>query len=376
MSLSAPPSDALLAREDGITGRASFCHTQPIGTGGEKSGSTLSRPDGKSRFAIRADHAFVAYVVLVMTGLIVVRASVDAVGFLTLTWILILAGLPLLPWLLPRLGGFLKAISPYVQSVKLGALQLDLRTVQRDAITVPSSGTLANVPNDTGALSNGTKITELISALRELRRGGASPAAVIDLRDGHKWLLPNLYFLARLLELEPVVKQLVFTEIRGAEDGYLVGTCQPGDLRHGIERAVDGYATASANIPPLQTPIDFKDGVQTQLLGTAFVLLENALPPATVAGVVGVDPARGFVSGEMLRSGVLRGIVSSVAIEVETVSGNLSEQDARAVIEAPYRFVPATTGGRLANVIDRERVALAVARAVLAPGASRTGPDG
>jgi hypothetical protein len=347
----------------------------------------MSRPDAgskkdkhSSRLAagVRADQVFVAYIVVVITVLIVLRASVDAVGFLTLTWILILAALPLLPWLVPRLGEFLKGISPYVQSVKLGALQLDLRTVQRDAITVPSSGMLASLPNDTGALSSGTAIAELIKALRDLRSGGASPAAVIDLRDGHKWLLPNLYFLTRLLELEPVVNQLVFTELRGEEDGYLVGSCQASDLRLGIERAVDGYASASATIPPLQAPIDFSSGVQTGILGNAFIQLENALPPGAVAGlpsvavpgIVPVGPARGFVSGEMLRTGVLRGITSPVAIEIETISGNLSEADARKVIDAPYRFVPATTAGRLVNVIDRDRVALAVARVVLASATS------
>lgn len=155
-----------------------------------------------------------------------------------------MAALPLLPWLLPRLGQFLKAIAPYVRSVKLGALQLDLRAVQRDAITVPSSGALANLPDDTGALSNGTAIMELIRSLRELRRGGASPAAIIDLRVGHKWRLPNLYFLARVLELEPVVNQLVFTEARGDDDGYVIGTCQASEFRRRVEQTVHGYATA------------------------------------------------------------------------------------------------------------------------------------
>jgi hypothetical protein len=39
-----------------------------------------------------------------------------------------------------------------VQSVKLGALQIDLRTVHRDAISVPSRGILASAPTYRGPL--------------------------------------------------------------------------------------------------------------------------------------------------------------------------------------------------------------------------------
>jgi hypothetical protein len=318
-------------------------------------------PSGPSRAAIarlkriRADHAFVAYIVLVVTGLIVLRASVDAVSFLSVSWILILAVLPLLPWLLPQLGKFLKTVSPYVQSIKLGAIQLDLRAVQREAITIPSTPMLASLPNDTGALSNSTAITDLIKALRDFRRDGASPAVIIDLRDGHKWRLPNLYYLARLLEQEPTVNQLVFTEIRGVDDGYVIGTCRAIDLRLRFERTVDGYAKASSSVTALPAPLDWADA-----LASDFTQFQNALPPATLADN---DPAHGFVTPSMLRTGALRGLADPVA--VETASGTLSESDVRTVIESTYQFVPATIDGRLVNLIDRELVALDVARAAL-----------
>ena len=131
------------------------------------------------------------------------------------------------PGFFPGLGDFLKAISPYVQSVKLGGLQVDLRVVGREAISVPSHGILASVPNDVAALSSGTAIQELVYAFREFRRKGAGPVVVIDLQDGRKWRLPNLYFLTRLLETEPVVSELVFTEMHGGSDGYVVGAVAP-----------------------------------------------------------------------------------------------------------------------------------------------------
>jgi hypothetical protein len=83
----------------------------------------------------------------------------------------------------------------------------------------------------------------VVSSLRELRRQGEGPAGIIDLQDGHKWRLPNLYFLARLLEMEPVVSELVFTEMRGGTDGFLVGTARPDEFRRRVEQVVPMYAS-------------------------------------------------------------------------------------------------------------------------------------
>lgn len=212
---------------------------------------------------LRVSHIAIAYLVLAVAGLIFLRAKVDALEFLSVGRILALAVVPLLPWLLPRLGSFLREISPYVQSVKLGALQLDFRALQGEAITVPSSGTFAYVPDDVSALSSGTTISVLVSRLRELRREGGGPVGIIDLKDGRKWRLPNLYFLGRLLEMEPVVDQLVFTEIRGETDGYLVGSCRPSELRRQTEQTVPGYADASRGLRLPAEP-DLADAAQAE----------------------------------------------------------------------------------------------------------------
>jgi hypothetical protein len=74
-------------------------------------------PATERRRRIRAEHIAVAYGVVAVVGLIVLRALVDGLDFLSVGWILVLAVLPLLPWLLPRFGDFLKATSPYVQTV-------------------------------------------------------------------------------------------------------------------------------------------------------------------------------------------------------------------------------------------------------------------
>jgi hypothetical protein len=72
----------------------------------------------------------------------------------------VLVGLPLLP----RLGEFLKAVSPYVQSFRLGAVRLDLRAAGGAPIAIPASGFLASVPTDVSALSSGTAISVVVSS--------------------------------------------------------------------------------------------------------------------------------------------------------------------------------------------------------------------
>ena len=315
--------------------------------------------NGGLRARLRREHLVVAYVVLAVAGLIAVRATVGALDFISVGWILVLAALPLLPWIVPQLGEFLKTISPYVQSLKLGGLQLDLREISRP-VMIPSTGILANVPNDVGALSTSTGITELLAALREFRNKGAGPVVVIDLRDGHKWRLPNLYFLVRLLEIEPVVSELVFTEIRGGTDGHVVGTCSPGDFRRQVEAVVPGYAAAASTI---QTPVqpDLHDMNQAQQLGASFSVLEQALGPSPSRDD---DPALGYVTSERIRRDIVGRLLSPTSVEV--VAGVLPDEDVRAIIEFPYRYVPATTSSFLSGLVDRDIVALAVARAAVA----------
>lgn len=303
--------------------------------------------------------AVVFYLVIAVGGLIVLRANVESVDFLSFGWILVLALLPLVPWLLPRLGDFMREVSPYVQSLKLGALQLDFHTLQRHPVQVPTEGIFALVPNDVGALSSETAIASLVSALRELRRKGGSPVVIIDLQAARKWRLPNLYFLARLLEIEPVVSQLLLTEERGGADGYFVGVCRPEELRHQIEQTIPEYGNAAKNLR-LSPELDLGEASQAREAANAFLGLSQALPQSSGADD---DPVHGYVSPDRVRT-ILGAMMSSVALEV--VSVTLRDDDVRAILGSPHRFVPATAGGLVTGLIDRETVALSVARAAIA----------
>ena len=109
-----------------------------------------------------------AYLVVVISALITLRATVDPLDFIGVGWLIVLAVVPLLPWALPRIGGFLRTISPDVSGVSVGAVQPELRAVTDAPITVPTSGALASLPNDLGVLSSGTGIGTVINSLRTL----------------------------------------------------------------------------------------------------------------------------------------------------------------------------------------------------------------
>jgi hypothetical protein len=310
---------------------------------------------------LRGEHAVVAYAVVAIAALITIRALVDALDFIGVGWILVLVALPLLPWILPRFADFLKAISPYVQSVKLGALQLDIRAIERKPISVPSSGIFASVPNDVGALSSGTTIQQLLSALRDFRRKGAGPVVVIDLQDGHKWRLPNLYFLTHLLATgEPLVSELVFTEAHDGYDGYLVGTSSPDDFRRQVELTTPAYA-AAANDLPTSAEVNLDNPGEAQAVGNGYMAFHQALgrPPLLPDD----NPALGWVTAERIQK-ILAGFLSTAA--VDAAARTLSNEEVRTVVDSPHRFVPAKSDGRLSGLVDREAVALAVARAALA----------
>jgi hypothetical protein len=169
-----------------------------------------------------------ACLVTAIAGLLVVRATVNRLDYVGVGWLIALALIPLLPCALPWL---IQIMPRYVSRVGMGTLQLDLRDVTDVAIAVPTSGgyVLASLPNDVAAHSTSTGITEVIASLRSPRVQGGAPCGIIDLLTGTKRRLPKLYYLAVVLEIDPVVAKLFFTEMRRGIDGYFVRMSRPGE---------------------------------------------------------------------------------------------------------------------------------------------------
>jgi hypothetical protein len=337
--------------------------TQLTGNIGETTQS--AQQASKRGWAYRIVHpsraaAIFCYLVVAIAGLIVLRATIDQLDFIGIGWLIALALIPMLPWALPRLGSFIETISRYVSRVGIGSVQIDLRNVTDTAIVVPTSGgnILPSLPDDFAALSSSTAINEVITALRTLRIRGGAPCAIIDLQTGDKWKLPNLYYLSVVLEVDPVVGMLFFTEIRRGIDGYFVRMIRPGEFCRRIEQAVTAYGVARRAVQ-LPASGDLSDMAFAQQLADAFIAFQTNLSAQT-SNIN--DPALSYVSAERLNEL----LVSPPGPVLESPGETLSGEPLRTVLTADVRYVPTTIGGRLGGLIDRDAVALVVARSALA----------
>lgn len=318
-----------------------------------------SEPGGRKWLSRWTSELLAAYLAIVVSVLIALRANVDSLEFVGVGWMILLAILPLVPWLLPRLGPFLKSLSPYLRSFSLGGVQLELRAVEDAAIVVPTSGNLAPIANDQSGFSSSTAIVDLVSQLRNLRRDGAPPVGVIDLQGGQKWLLPNLYFLCFMLETDPILTELVFTEKRAEVDGYFVLACSPSDLRRRVDLAVPQYSTVASTLTLTRGRL-----IDNFYANELTVKFQDFL--AALRATVPVGGANDHVFGYLTAARVTELAGAARAPFVDDPGTTLSDSTLVTVLNSPQRYLPWTSSGLLLGIIDRDQVALAVARVALA----------
>jgi hypothetical protein len=290
------------------------------------------------------------YLAVALIIALVLRATIDGLAFIGAGWLILLIVVPLAPILLPRLGDLARSLSPFVSSFKVGAVQVDLRDVRRTPLTLNAAGMLGSVPNDMAPFQS-TGLDALTHDLERHRERRGPPVVVIDLRDGTKWRRSNLYLFARLLAGDPGA-HLIFTEMRGNRDGYLVGTCRPSDVVQQWELALPAYSMAAASLgePPQPLPPGVPLATDTQRQVALLSAQVQAVDPEKI-GAADV----GELLGPLLTGSAIEGIGET-----------LSEGDLRLIVATRLRFVPVTSGGRILDIVDRDSVGLAVARAALA----------
>jgi WD40 repeat protein len=307
--------------------------------------------------APRAAYVLAATYVVLAGGLIVLRAFDQDFSFLGVGWILVFALVPLLPWLLPSVAPWFGRMAPYVQNIRIGSvLELQLRDAEP---RVASLGRLSSVlsvrPLETTGAGQftSTDALEIIDSMNELHSKRAE-LVIVELEGGAKWRYPNLYFLARLLEADPGVRQMIFTEARGGEGGFLVCMCSPSELRKRLEATVPAYAESGRqlSIPADMTTPGLHDALKQQF---------DAFRQALTAASAQYPEAQGWVrSAELVK---LLGIVCNrVSIEVRDP---LTDDDYRTILLSPFRYVATVADGRFNSVIDQVPLATAFARTVL-----------
>jgi WD40 domain-containing protein len=290
-------------------------------------------------------------------GLIVLRAFDQDFSFLGVGWILVFALVPLLPWLLPLVVPWFRRMAPYIQDVRIGSLlELQLReTKPRVEGLAQVSSILSMQPLDTtgtGQFSS-TDAGTIIDSMNELHDVRAE-LVIIGLEGGAKWRYPNLYFLARLLEADPGVRQMIFTEARGGGGGFFLCMGSPSELRERLEAAVPAYARAGRllNIPCDMTAPGLHDVLKQQFddFRQALTAMRGQFPEVE----------------EWVRSAELVKLLGTVGNRISIEAKDpLTEDDYRTIFLSPFRYVATVADGRFCSVIDQVPLATAFARIVL-----------
>ena len=310
---------------------------------------------------LRASHRLALAYLVFVAALVALRAVYRGnVDFLGMPWILALAVVPLIPWLVPALSPWLQRLAPYVQTVKLGSLEVQLRQSEpvvaslgsvAISLTDPSITPLRTAPQDDFYT---THALEIISGMKAIKERGAE-VVTVDLDAGNKWRYPNVYFLERLLEADPVVRQVVFTESRGGEAGYFVAMCSPSELRERFETAFPPYADAGKQ---LSIPAEMDAPGLDQTLKAQFDAFRDVLKQSA-----GRFPElQDWVTSDGLLK-LLGTAANRVTIEAKDM---LSDDDFRTVLTSAYRYAAVTSGGRFRSIVDQVPLAVAYARAALA----------
>jgi hypothetical protein len=268
---------------------------------------------------------------LLVACLVALRAELPDGSLNELHWVLAVAAIPLLPWLLPHVKGFragpveveLRDLDP--EQIGPGVEEMDHATEALTELSIPDT------PN--GA-------SDILDRVREIEAERAELVA-IDL--SAKWRLSTLYFFAFLLESRTSVRRLVFEERAFGKRTFL-GMCSPRDLRQSIERERPLYRDVRK-----RTPL-----VDLDSSGQAFLR-------ALVDEICDADDRDGH--SPLLGRAGLKQLVGS-AFEPEWLERGEIEglPGLRRVLGSERQYVAVVERDVSYQVLDRMRVALAVAR--------------
>lgn len=280
--------------------------------------------------------------------------------------------------ILPPLVEFLR---PVVTTVKVGIFEVSFREIAAETKAVIES-------LGTGSYSVEGQLQFMAkdgwtAILRELDRFNESNAEVIRLDLGtssqRTWKFPNLYFLTLLLELRSGVRQLLFLQQRDGGRDEFVTMCTPGCLRQDLEKISPIFGAAAAK---------WKEGqneIQTQVVssGTPQPILvplpknfafDDALGNARedadrqLSDPANSSSARGAQFGDLDGWVEPHGLCRVLGLDANLCriqwKKRLTREDYRAILSCCEPYVAVIRDHSFISVLDRERVALALARKV------------
>jgi hypothetical protein len=275
---------------------------------------------------------------LLATCLVVLRHELPEGSFSELHWVLAVAAIPLLPWLLPL-------VRNNITTFRAGPVEFALRDLKPEHVgpNVKEIGDVAEALTEVSIPETPSRSGEILERVKQIEAERTELVAV-DLA-GAPWHLSTIYFFAFLLESRTTVRRLVFEERIPGQRKFL-GMCSPRALRRSIERERPLYKDVRK-----RTPLVDLDGSGREFFSKLVGEICDDEGAATHAPVL--DSTR---------------LVQLLGQAFEPERLDRSELDGlpglRRVLDSARRYVAVVDNGSSYQVLDRLRVAEAVARRV------------
>ena len=190
----------------------------------------------------------------------------------------------------------------------------------------------------------------IVKTLQEVKRT-RDEVLVVDLGTGAAWVPPNLYFLALLAADRTAVRQIAFVETRH-EDGIFVGMCFPEDLQKALAQKFPVLQEAAEKSNYQQLPLDDVVGLEY------FEALRNLYGAARAP----ISPRESWLNS----SSLFRLVEPCIQRQKIESKETLTETDYRQILGSNYPYTAVVKDEELESLISRDKVALVVARSLVA----------
>jgi hypothetical protein len=228
-------------------------------------------------------------------------------------------------------------------SIKLSEAEVPTIGVDDVAATLPGPDAAPAAQDYARMMTSASQA--IVAKTAEIAVSEEANVVVVDLGTGDKWLLPNLFFLALMLERWTCVTLLVFTKTEDDNENLYIACAPPRKLRQALEDARPDLGKARAVI-------------EDASLHAAGQLFFDRLADTTVPGAAPEPPT--WVNGELLVK-MARDALTLEAVEIESRI-ELSTDEMRGILAFPHRYVPVTMETRLIAIVDQTRISLRIAR--------------
>jgi hypothetical protein len=288
----------------------------------------------KSTYPVRVVVIFLSLV----SALLIIKYFVPDRVFKDMPWLLVLALIPVLPWVLVWAQGMFSSLKLGPVEMTFLEVKISVEDVANELLGISQVETIKTIA--TTMKTFGSVVVQKTQELVAIR----APFLPVHLGNGDTWVLPNLYFLAAMLESTTRVDLIVFTHsIENKHKGkQFLGSCSPESLRVRLGLA----------LPQLETARN-----QAQKPGCS---LQTHFWKNLEESVGDIEPQ--WITGELLAN-LLGEDLSDDAVEANEVS---TKEAKLRVLFSRERFVPVVSGKTFeAAVIDQHGSALSVARSLL-----------